>query len=480
MSSTPTVGDVFQLVLDPGGPRARFAPFAGPPAAAQWRGAIWVDGTNGNDATGNGSILAPYKTISKAVSVLVAGQMVVLAAGTYNENVVWRDLDSTGLMGFSGAAATVIANVGASDTFTWTPAASAADTIKRFRLQGVTLQNTTAGQRALVLDGSNIGFPNTMGEESIDLLDVLIVKTGAGQGAFLNCLGYVNLTQSDSSLGFPLSAFNETWQGATKAQNVSSFIARGVAFSSLDYNYNPADGPTPRTGRVFAALLDGASVVPTGVLTLRGAPIFVLDRTAVVYGSIDATLLASFFGGPGQNYNALVVLSGTVGSPLIPGSGGVRLNLPDVAAGGTAQPFADLSSGVFAGRLQLKRLGGTRSTINAAQANFTLGAPDSVDAGALIDLDLRSAKYSQTALGVTATGTIDRDMVQMLNVPDAGGAQAIAIVPPLPATATYGVSCTANTAGLAVGVTAKASNGFTATTLGVGGGTIDYTVLRHP
>ena len=44
--------------------------------------------TTGNDLTGNGSSSTPYLTITKAASVAVAGNVVYVLPGTYNENVV--------------------------------------------------------------------------------------------------------------------------------------------------------------------------------------------------------------------------------------------------------------------------------------------------------------------------------------------------------------------------------------------------------
>jgi hypothetical protein len=44
---------------------------------------IFVDGTNGNDTTGIGTALSPYKTVTKAISVATAGMAVFVGPGTY-------------------------------------------------------------------------------------------------------------------------------------------------------------------------------------------------------------------------------------------------------------------------------------------------------------------------------------------------------------------------------------------------------------
>jgi hypothetical protein len=45
---------------------------------------IYVDGTNGSDATGNGTSSGPYATIGKAASVATSGQCIFVLPGTYN------------------------------------------------------------------------------------------------------------------------------------------------------------------------------------------------------------------------------------------------------------------------------------------------------------------------------------------------------------------------------------------------------------
>ncbi|MDH7605588.1 MAG: hypothetical protein QHH13_11870, partial [Melioribacter sp.] len=46
---------------------------------------IYVSNTNGNDITGDGSALTPYKTIAKALSVAADGDFIRIDADTYNE-----------------------------------------------------------------------------------------------------------------------------------------------------------------------------------------------------------------------------------------------------------------------------------------------------------------------------------------------------------------------------------------------------------
>ncbi len=56
------------------------------PIIAVLTGTIYV-GTSGNDDTGNGTLVSPFKTLSKAVSVAQFGNLISVAAGLYVENV---------------------------------------------------------------------------------------------------------------------------------------------------------------------------------------------------------------------------------------------------------------------------------------------------------------------------------------------------------------------------------------------------------
>ena len=47
---------------------------------------IFVDGTNGNDSSGNGSQTNPYKTATKAASLAVSGNLIFVGAGTYTSS----------------------------------------------------------------------------------------------------------------------------------------------------------------------------------------------------------------------------------------------------------------------------------------------------------------------------------------------------------------------------------------------------------
>jgi Secretion system C-terminal sorting domain/Right handed beta helix region len=51
---------------------------------------VYVDDTNGNDSTGDGTISKPWKTIQKAANVMASGDVCNIRCGTYRETVVPR------------------------------------------------------------------------------------------------------------------------------------------------------------------------------------------------------------------------------------------------------------------------------------------------------------------------------------------------------------------------------------------------------
>ena len=51
---------------------------------------IYVDGVNGNDQQGDGSMANPYKTVQKAIQVASDGDTIIILAGNYPENITFN------------------------------------------------------------------------------------------------------------------------------------------------------------------------------------------------------------------------------------------------------------------------------------------------------------------------------------------------------------------------------------------------------
>lgn len=99
-SSEPMLPDGTEIPRDPGSPVASLpgsapgapAPAPAPPQSEFSR--VWHVSPAGND-TADGSATAPFRTISKAVSVVGPGEAVLVKAGTYAETLVLEDRAGT-------------------------------------------------------------------------------------------------------------------------------------------------------------------------------------------------------------------------------------------------------------------------------------------------------------------------------------------------------------------------------------------------
>jgi hypothetical protein len=97
---------VYPIWSDPrsGNMLAYVSPFQIGPAPSQ---TIWVDGTYGDDVTGDGSVANPYETIGKGISMANDGDDVQVRPGVYVENI---DFSGKGIIlnGFYGPEMTIL------------------------------------------------------------------------------------------------------------------------------------------------------------------------------------------------------------------------------------------------------------------------------------------------------------------------------------------------------------------------------------
>lgn len=99
---------------------------------------IYVDRSNPNCGSANGSQAAPYCTIGQALAVAADGDTIRIAPGTYNENLLWANIDIT-LIGTAGAASTIVDGGAAGSVAEVPPGTTAV-------IEGLTLRNGTATQ----------------------------------------------------------------------------------------------------------------------------------------------------------------------------------------------------------------------------------------------------------------------------------------------------------------------------------------------
>lgn len=455
--------------------------FAGPQPSTL----LWV-APSGNNATAmRGRIDKPFLTINAALAAAVAGDTLLLAPGTYNENVVMPDKDGIAIVGTSTTTTIITAALG--HTLAWTPAAGPGALVRSFRLSNLTIDNTDPASDAIRVDGSAVISPNTF------LLNwfnenVIVTKTAGGWAMNVTCVGRVINT---------LTVFDAT-TGATgvRVRNVGRFGASECSFSALNVATplsaldvaweRAAAAPVPGTGRE-GYYLANSSFVATNVV-IAGQPIFSLDRTSTIAGTVTATALTYFLAtaqGPVLN------LQGQLGVLLDPTpipnlgflayGGTLTVTLPDTSPTAGVRQLVNLAGGKFYGTLTFSKSAGARATIDARGATIYPTAAASISSGNLIDLDLRGASFTQAALASTGAspGTVDRDTHTITGIASQTVSTAVPAFVPFPAGVSYVVSPEVNSAAVAAATTivSKAAGTFNFISANAGA-TLGFTLNR--
>jgi hypothetical protein len=458
---------------------------------------ILVDPVLGDDAAGIGQrgTTYPFRTITAALAVAIAGDTIILRPGTYTENVVMPDIDNLSISGTGDPGATVIVQpLAGGHTIAWLPGAATGPGVHRFILRNLTVRNTSAGFNAIHIDGLAVFAPATFMDVAMRLVDVVVTKTLAGNGIFLRCMGNFFMDECVVN-ALPVTGATNTLIG----HNCTFIVPRTstlIGNASLEYQFTAGPLTTPGSGRSIYAFVDGTFLgdplgTAAGTLTLLGHPIFFLDRNSSILGvgvvagdtgGVNATALTSF--GLGPVYAPVIALSGTIGSLVF--ASGVRIIFP--AANIAAIPVFDGEYGIFFGNVQVSKTAAGASLAVAREANFRSAVVAAgVHAGPNLDLDIRGSSFVQAALVVTAPGTIDRSIHTFIGKATPGaGLTAIEFTPtgvpgpgnvPFPS-ASYQVSATPNGAVTkACAVTAKLGTGFSLAK-SAAGGTWDILVSR--
>lgn len=449
---------------------------------------IWV-ATSGTDATAKrGRIDLPFRTINAALAAAVAGDTLLVAPGTYAENVVMPDKDGLAIVGTSTTTTIITAALG--HTLAWTPAAGPGAAVRSFRLAHMTINNTDPLSDAIHVDGSAVTQPNTF------LLNwfnesLLITKTLGGWAMHLTCIGrIINTLCSIDATG-----------GATgvRIRNVSRFgsdsssfsaLNGAVPLSALDVAWErAAAAPVPGTGRE-GYYLANSSFVSTNVV-IAGQPIFSLDRTSTIAGTVTATALTYF---AATLQGAVLNLQGQLGILLDPNpfpatvgfiavGGTLTVTLPDTAPAAGLRQLVNLAGGKFYGTLTFSKTAGARAPVDARGATIYPTAAASISSGNLIDLDLRGASFTQAALASVGSpgtvGTVDRDTHTITGVASQVASTAVPAFVPFPTGVTYVVTPEILSAVVAAATTivSKAAGSFNFISANVGA-TLGFTLTR--
>ena len=447
---------------------------------------VWV-AKNGNDAKARrGRIDLPFLTIQAGLNAALAGDAILVAPGTYPENLVIPDIDGLAIVGENTTTTIITAALGR--TISWVPAAGPGALVRSFNLAKLTVSNTDPLSNTIHVDGTAVSDPNTFcGSFFCD--EIAVTHSGAGIPMNMICVGRVITS---------LSTFTGNTGGGVRIRNCSRFqatessIASSVLLPStvLDLGWDRGAGVIPGLGREGYYLSNSTFIGSNTVLS--GQPIFSLGVGCTMLGTLTTAL--TFFAGVGVNQGPVIYLNGSNGAfvdpagsgyvtPPFAGVGNVTITLP-LTTGGLPRMILDMSGGRFYGPVTLVAAGPNRQSVNAKGAIFYAASAGNISAGAFIDLDLRGATFAQAALAVVGSGAIDRDKVtiQAASVAPAGTAIVFAIPFPSTVTTQYTPQFTPTAipaTALAVAITARTATGFTATAVGVAvAATGDFVVTR--
>ncbi len=427
------------------------------------------------NASGDGSIGAPYKTITEALAAVSSQYTAVYVAPcVYNESLTWPNYDDVALYG-AGMGLTVVEGTSGAATLSWAPGAGTtfgAMTVSEITLRQQNAQdviNLTGTATYTTVAGAKITHFMT---RWLRFINVAVEKTVSGRAVYLQNTDKVVIASTGPSTNISGNAAG--WKGTLTLDNVgyvmiaNTIIGNGVDDALyLTHDYSVAL-TQPEGGRQGVYAVNGTSFY--GPLRLRSAFYFVLSMdTAVFGGPIDATSLTIFtspFRGP------TLIVRGTLGNAAqaVP----ITYTCPStsvVAATNGAICWADFSQATIWGAptTGVATFQGTAAT-PVRFAPFAHGAQwkrvgmattgVTIASGESTDLDLRfSAQFADNQLSVASNGTIDRDSVEISAAASPGsGTYAI----PFPSGASLFVTGTA-TGTTSVGVSAVSATGYTLT-----------------
>jgi hypothetical protein len=419
---------------------------------------------------GTGSHESPFNKLQDAINAAVASTVIHIT-GAFFENITMRDLDAISIVGDSEID-TSITNVGASHTFSWTPAATAV--VNTFTIDRVEIYQTdTAGTyHAMHFDGNAVVYPNTFLHDEFDINFVDL--TGAGSAGKTNA--YFRNT------GTIYWTHGQITGGDLTLLNASAFRMRQVEVGTLSApcNLNATfDGNQPYCGLGRQDVTLSQQSIVYGNVILVGHPIYQEDTTCVVVGNITGTSLTSF-NASGRDYCPMLLLYGQHG--LLGGAGGnLTITFPDPQTAGASFNFLDMSRSHHLGTVTLTKTNFLPATARGYAIAYMAGDFDTTTASGLslngyVAADLRGGKFNQAMLVSTGAATVDRDTIRMTTATITASPTAITISPPLPS-ASYTVSVSTSVqlaAGVAIG--SKTAGGFSL--IGPISGTADLLVAR--
>lgn len=415
--------------------------------------ALYVDGGTATLVSDqNGSVGRPFSTIAAAVAAMTDNTAILVMPGTYPENIVWRDLENTALVGVDASSVVISPAVG--DAFSWTPAVAAV--IQTFTIESLTFKPQSG--RSLVLDGANTG---SFLKQGARIRGVVFSNASATTDISMNIINSAFLFECTNTSGGDVEVFNS-----------ASVIFLNAVFpaSKLTVSWDGLK-PKPSNGRRNVAL--GGTSVFRDIVMDKSPWVLILANSLVINSITDTGLV--FDAGSG---GPILMCFGSIG--FFGGGGGVTLAYPDAPPGTARLMFtqADLS-----GPIKLSVPGQTRLPVDMRGVVFRQTGPATVNIGDFLDMDARGSSYlSQGIFAVSGgpdQGTLDRDTWNIYGVPDFAVPTSIPISPSFPGgTTQYTVTPnTTNPVAVAIVPGGKAFDQFTAVPAAATGVT-DFGIVR--
>jgi hypothetical protein len=373
---------------------------------------LWVDSTNGDDATGTrGDIGKPYKTIGAAFADATTNDTLLISPGTYAEEVAW-DPD---------AGKRYVSFVGEGGLVTWS--------------------NVTPGNACLSaapsLSADNALYQGAYFENIAFLgqtnLDTCVVLNGAADDNVLFMSKGVQF-QSCQLHGYDLSLCNDILVNACDTAIISnvynlgpngSVRINGGRLGDLNIRDNSAAGNNPANPGVVS-IYGGASLKK---LSLIGTPSLDVAKGVTILTNIDASGLSSTFDGTIDKMPQIQMF-GEVSNPLFGGSAGMTLAMPLPQGGqGDSSFYRFAGSQWNGGSVTVSQIADpTRFNVDLREANFV----EATFRANNCDADLRGAQIPQASVTFVGTAAIDRSQWMISGDAVAGGASLSYAAAPYP------------------------------------------------
>lgn len=381
---------------------------------------ICVDGTNGNDSTGDGTQINPLQTIGAAVAAASSGQCIFVGPGTYTGNFVLPT--GVALVG-SGRGVTILyATSGVVLTM------SNARYVANLTIDSGNASDTTFATCVAIASGTSGTVSGVF--ENIDFYcaedGVLLSATGVTGGSLLfrNCNWFTACWSIFDSIGLSIDAYdcNWTYYAFTNRPGGSPQIAAAVCNANNSIFRAFGGNVTVNYAGTAAAFTANAAVLVPGFSNSYAQ--FIGTNISFNCPNIPSSGVAAPFVQNGSGNSTAVVGPGTVFSGTYQfsttnGLFGPTLALPTISVPNATQSLAVTSSAVTPALVMnnvLNEAATDAGTLASSTLTINAPSPGTASDGCVLKFRIRNSNSGSTAMtlalnaaynvGSTSIGTI--------------------------------------------------------------------------